>query len=183
MCFLFLILLKIIFKNIKNISYHSLKKIKYLNNNLFNETLKNKFLLINEKKANDHLMSISLRKPKKTTNLTINIKNKYYSFSIGQILKYIKITIKKIRRDLKGILIFLNFFKKLINKNYSTSNKIIILNYIDYNFFYMKENLMNFNNINFVLYKINKKKNTTNIKKIKKIKKKLKKKIIKKIIY
>lgn len=108
----------------------------------------------------------------------LNNSKTVFFFSLGTLLKYLKIDLKSLRRSKKGFLILLNIFlttlKKFIQQNVS-----VFFNFFDHKliFFKKKINQINFNN--YLLFKISNFNNNINFKKSKSIKKRLTKKFVK----
>lgn len=117
---------------------------------------------------------------------SVFLKKTLNTFSVGSIIKFFKVKQAKfIRRSLKGVKIFLNFLKNIVEKFYlrkRTKYLIIGISGVDYNLVNLKKNIKNlvkFDGENMLLLlnlkiSFTKKKD----KKIKAIKKRLRKKII-----
>ena len=132
---------------------------------------------------------VTISQKKFNPKCTLYSKKIINTFSVGSIIKYFKVKqAKYIRRSLKGLKIFLNFLKNILEKIYlkQNKNKHILFNItgVDYNLVFLKKKIKTLitkkHNINNLFFLINlrisfsKKKE----KKIKAIKKRLKKKII-----
>ena len=137
-------------------------------------------------KSSNNLI-ITLSQKLFNTKCTIFNKKNLNTFSVGSIIKYFKVKQSKyIRRSIKGVKIFLNFIKSVLEKRYLKTHKgRVVLNIVgvDYNIVNLIKSvkILLKNNLGLdFLFLINlkisftKKKN----KKIKSIKKRLKKKLI-----
>jgi hypothetical protein len=130
---------------------------------------------------------ISISQKKFNPKCTIHENKNMNTFSVGSIIKYFKVKQSKyIRRSIKGLKIFLNFLKNILEKFYLKENKkytIFNLSGIDYNLVNLKKNiktLIKNNNTPKLLFLVNLRVSFTKKKekKVKAIKKRLKKKII-----
>jgi hypothetical protein len=127
---------------------------------------------------------ININQKKYNTKNTLSKKNTINTFSVGSIIKYFNLKQgKSSRRSVKGVKIFLNFLKNILEKKYKTQFKnnkcIYIINGFDYNLLFLKKFLKNLTTKNmYILLKIG---ISYTKKKIKK-KKSIKKRIIKNIL-
>jgi hypothetical protein len=115
------------------------------------------------------LYFFNINQKKYNTKNTISTKKTINIFSIGSVIKYFNLKQgKSIRRNQKGVKIFLNFlknifYKKYFLKNYKNIKYIYQINSFDYNFLLLKKflykivqqntNSKYFNQI-FILFKI-----------------------------
>ena len=100
-----------------------------------------------------------------------------FSFSIGILVKYLKLTQKSLRRSKKGFLLYLNFIFNVFKK-FNFTNTITIINFFDNKLIYFKKRFNNshFNKYYFIKIKYN---CILNFKKHKSIKRRLTKKFLK----
>lgn len=153
---------------------------KYLNELNINTTITKK------RKILPTIVSISQKKFNPKCTIYKDGKN-VNTFSVGSIVKYFKLKQSKyVRRSLKGLKVFLNFLKNLLEKFYLKFNKGCIafcLSGVDYNLVNLKKNiktLIKHNCMGGLIFLVNIKVSFTKKrdKKIKAIKKRLKKKLI-----
>ena len=109
------------------------------------------------------------------------------TFSIGSIIVYLRVKQGKfIRRNLKGLNIFMNFLQNILRGRFlqKNDNLVFMLDGCDFNTIKLKKNFFNFFlensfNKNLFLFNINIPFTKVKFKKIKSIKKRIKKKLIK----
>lgn len=163
----------------KNLTFYKKYQIKL--------NLTNKVVINNTNKINKKPILISISQKKFNPKCTLYKIQTINTFSVGSIIKYFKVKQSKyIRRSLKGLKIFLNFLKTILENFYlKNNNKYIIfsLSGVDYNLINLKKSiktLIKNNDLLKVLFLINLRINFNKKKdkKIKAIKKRLKKKII-----
>jgi hypothetical protein len=91
------------------------------------------------------LYFFNINQKKYNTKNTISIKKTINIFSIGSVIKYFNLKQgKSIRRNQKGVKIFLNFLKNILNKkyflkNYKNIKYIYQINSFDYNLLILKK--------------------------------------------
>jgi hypothetical protein len=136
-------------------------------------------------KHHNHPLIISISQKKFNPKSTLTNNKVTNTFTVGSIIKYFKVKqAKYIRRSIKGVKIFLNFLKNVVEKVFLGNHKgCLIFNIIgvDYNLCNLKKNLKSIIKYkNSVFFLTNFKISFTKIKgkKIKAIKKRLKKKIV-----
>lgn len=170
---------------LKNLLYYY-SDIKFNKYNINNVLYSN--IIIN--KEDNKLTSIVLTQKFNNPKVVIfKDKKNLNTFSVGSIIKYFKVKQSKcLRRGLRGLNIFLNFLKNIVDRKYITGKtkcNYLILSIVgfDYNLlqgrrsikYFFKKNICG--NI-FFLYNLKVSFTKTKNKKIKSIKKRLKKKII-----
>jgi hypothetical protein len=139
----------------------SLKKV-YKNLNFYKKYKTSPNLILGTKREGPNKknpMIISISQKKSNPKCTIHKKKNINTFSVGSIVKYFKIKQSKyIRRSLKGLKIFLNFIKTVLEKFYlKEGDKCIVFNLsgIDYNLISLKKNIKTIirsNNISELLF-------------------------------
>lgn len=160
---------------------------------------KNHFFYKNLSKYTNFLKAKHIQAKHIQTPLLINLTQKKFNprgtlvhnktintFTVGSIIKYFKVKqAKYIRRSIKGVKIFLNFLKNIVEKVFlKTYTGCLVFNIVglDYNLWSLKKNLKNIIKFNknglFLLTNLKLSFTKKKDKKVKAIKKRLKKKII-----
>jgi len=153
--------------------------IQYKQNNNINNFTKFK----NDKYLYSENSYITISQKKFNPKSTIVVKSCLNTFSVGSIIKYFKIKQGKyIRRSSKGLKIFLNFTKNVVEKKYNNGCVLFSVVGFNYNLMNLKKQIKYFLNKSrtcvYFLFNIKISFTKTKNKKIKSIKKRLKKKIL-----
>ena len=145
------------------------KKIKYFvkiqNNTYIKLFLKKLFLkklfLDNNFLVKSTIFIFNLNQKNYNTKSTITTQKTLNTFSVGSVIKYFNLKQgKSTRRNIKGIKIFLNFLKNILEKRYNFNKNfkyIYQINSFDYNIFFLKKfflKIIQKNPNNFILFKI-----------------------------
>ena len=183
-------------KNLTNIS--DVKKINSLNFKFFSYSMGTKILFLFKpiftyynffyKKNDNFLNSISngnfiflFNKKKWHYNFNLLKNNKtLFFFTLGSILKYLKIETKSLRRSKKGFLIYLNVIFNIL-KRFAKHRITVLLNFFDNKTFFFRSRLNKYYFSRNLLIKMPFSSYNSKFKKHKSIKRRLTKKFIKKI--
>lgn len=133
------------------------------------------------------LLLFNLNQKKFNTKNTISTKKTLNTFSIGSVIKYFNLKQgKSVRRNQKGLKVFLNFLKNIFLKKYQQNNlkHIFTINGFDYNLLFLRNFLFRLIQNHqspkepYLLFKINIPHTTLKLPKKKSIKKKINKNIL-----